>query len=261
MKKWLNWIALVVVFSIACGFLANWQFSRRETKVASIALVKENYNSTPVALNDLVGDDSVALPEMTWRTVTIAGRYLPESLLLVRNRPNEGQPGFEELVPFQSDGFGVIFVSRGWLPSGQAQDQPDLVPVPSGEPTTITARILAAEPRLSRGAPKGQIASINVELASKLTGIDARVSNAYFRLVSENPNVGGAIKRMPAPSIEEGNNLSYAFQWILFALMAALALFWRIRRDNQLERGITPKKRVRHSDLDAAFEDASTKAK
>jgi cytochrome oxidase assembly protein ShyY1 len=261
LKKWLNWIALVVVFSIACGFLANWQFSRRESKLASIALVKENYNAIPVELNTLLENGSVPLPKMTWRTVRISGHYLPESLLLVRNRPNEGQPGFEELVPFQSDQLGVLFVSRGWLPSGQAQDQPDSVPVPSREDTIITARILAAEPLLNRGAPDGQIASINVSLALELTGLNSQVNNSYFRLVAESPAVGEGIKPMHAPSIEEGNNLSYAFQWILFALMAALALIWRIRRDNQLDRGIVPKRRIRHSDLDAAYEDASTKAK
>lgn len=261
MKKWLNWIALVVVFSIACGFLANWQLSRRETKLASIALVRENYNSTPVELSTLLENGSVSIPEMTWRTVTISGHYLPENLLLVRNRPNEGQPGFEELVPFESDVLGVFFVSRGWLPSGQAQDQPDIIPLPNKEHTTITARILAAEHILNRGAPKGQIASINVALASQLTGLKVEISNSYFRLVAESPVVGESIKPMPTPSLEEGNNLSYAFQWILFALMAALALIWRIRRDNQIDKGITPKKRIRHSDLDAAFEDASTKEK
>ncbi|MEY2946460.1 MAG: hypothetical protein RL243_1244, partial [Actinomycetota bacterium] len=28
-KRWIRWIAVAVVFAIACGFLANWQWNRR----------------------------------------------------------------------------------------------------------------------------------------------------------------------------------------------------------------------------------------
>ena len=66
---------------------------------------------------------------------------------------------------------------------------------------------------------------------------------------------------MPTPSVEEGNNLSYAVQWVLFALMAAAALIWRIRRDSAIESGSLKQRRKRQSDLDAAAEDEATKAK
>jgi cytochrome oxidase assembly protein ShyY1 len=66
---------------------------------------------------------------------------------------------------------------------------------------------------------------------------------------------------MPTPSVEEGNNLSYAVQWVLFALMAAAALIWRIRRDSAIESGSLKRGRKKQSDLDAAAEDEATKAK
>lgn len=261
MKKWLNWLALVIVFSIACGFLANWQFSRRETKLNSIELVKKNYNAAAVTLPELLTDGKIDMPANTWRTVQISGSYLPESFLLVRNRPNDGQPGFEELVPFMSETLGVIFISRGWLPSGSQNDYPDDVPLPTSSRTSILARIVASEPILNRSAPKGQIATINVKLANQLTGLNSSFDTAYLRLISETPSVGRIPKTMPSPSIEEGNNLSYALQWILFALMAVLALIWRIKKDRELELGSPQKARVRRSDLDEAFEDETTRAK
>lgn len=261
MKKWLNWITLVVIFSITCGFLANWQLSRRETKLASISLVKTNYAADPIQLSKIIDGSKLPLPEKTWRPVEVSGHYLPDGLLLVRNRPNDGQPGFEELVPFATTEFGIIYVSRGWLPSGSKQDYPDDVPVPSSEPTTIVGRLMLAEPVLSRTAPRGQIATVNPHLADQINVLDSRFENGYLRLVSESPLVGVKLKPMPSPGIEEGNNLSYALQWVLFALMSAMALIWRIRRDSQLSRGILPKSRIRHSDLDAAFEDETTKVK
>lgn len=261
MKKWLNWIALVVIFAVACGFLANWQFARREAKLASIALVKQNYNGAAVPLSDLSKGSKFLLPKMTWRTASITGRYLPEQLLLVRNRPNDGQPGFEELVPFLSNNGDLVYVSRGWIPNGSSQDYPDDLPIPNTSETTIQARLLAQEPILNRSAPNGQIATINVQLANKQTGLISSYTNGYLRLISETPSVGPGLKPMPAPVTEEGNNLSYAFQWILFGLMAAIALLWRIRKDEQQAKGIVAKVKVRRSDLDAKYEDETTKVK
>jgi cytochrome oxidase assembly protein ShyY1 len=261
MRKWLNWISLVVVFTVACGFLANWQFQRRESRVASIALVKQNYNETAVDLETLVLTDSLPLPAATWRTVRVVGHYLPDSFVLVRNRPNDGQPGFEQLVPFECEDGNVIYITRGWLSNGSTQDYPDDVPLPSSETVTVLARIIPQEPILDRGAPKGQIASINIKLADTATTLKSRFDNGYFRLVSEQPSQGKALKPMPAPTIEEGNNLSYAFQWILFALMATIALIWRIRLDSIEAKGIPTRKRMKRSDLDAAFEDETTTGK
>lgn len=261
LKKWLNWMALVVVFSIACGFLANWQLSRRETRLASIELIRENYALPPASLLSLIGNKGFALPEATWKSVELKGFYLKDSQLLVRNRPNNGLPGFEQIVPFQTDQGQIIFISRGWLPTGAKQDSPDLVPnVPAGE-LEIVGRLIPSEPELDRGAPIGQIATINIDLANQITKLDA-ISNGYLRVASESSKVPVGLKPMPTPSIEEGNNLSYALQWLLFAIMAVLALIWRIRRDQQLASGaanaVTKKSLSR---IDEELEDSVTRAK
>jgi hypothetical protein len=36
--------------------------------------------------------------------------------------------------------------------------------------------------------------------------------------------------------LDEGNHLSYAVQWILFALMGFYALFWAIRQEREYRR-------------------------
>jgi cytochrome oxidase assembly protein ShyY1 len=260
-RKWLNWVALVVVFSIACGFLASWQFSRRETRLASIELVEENYSQPPTSLAQVLGSQGFAVPEASWRSVSLRGEYLSDLSLLVRNRPNNGQPGFEQIIPFQTHDGRVVFISRGWLPTGSRQDSPDFVPkAPSGD-LEIVGRLIASEPKFDRGAPTGQIASINVDLANQITKLNA-IPNGYLRLVSESSKVPTGLKPMPTPSIDEGNNLSYALQWMLFAVMAVLALVWRIRRDRQLASGTksTLGKKSR-AKLDEELEDSVTRAK
>ncbi|MEY4276323.1 MAG: hypothetical protein RIS26_786 [Actinomycetota bacterium] len=261
MKKWLNWIALVVVFSVACGFLANWQFTRRETKLAAIALVRENYQAAPTPISELLRDSSMDASTQQWRPIRLAGNYLPERSLLVRNRPNNGQVGFEQLVPFQANGFGIVYISRGWVPTGQFQDKPDQNPLPTASTTTVIARLVGEEPRLDRTAPKGEIATINIDLANSLTGLHSELENGYLRLSSESPMQSTSLKPMPAPSVEEGNNLSYAVQWIIFAVMATFALIWRIRRDFQLANGTLKAKRKTQAQIDAETEDLLTTAK
>ena len=63
---------------------------------------------------------------------------------------------------------------------------------------------------------------------------------------------GEAGKALPKPQLDEGNHLSYALQWILFAIMAAAALVWAIRKELQARAGIV---RVVKKDRDADYED------
>jgi len=260
MRRWLSWTALVLVFSVACGFLANWQFNRREARVQSIELVKSNYSREPIALEDSLRAGRFDLPNYTWRPILIQGSYLSSKLLLVRNRPNNGQPGFEQLVPFRTVDGETVFVSRGWLPTGEVQDSPDTNPPPIEGLVEIKARILKAEPRLERTAPAGQLASINIELANENLQTFA-IENGYLRLDSENGKPPFGLKKMPSPSIDEGNNLSYALQWILFALMASFALVWRIRKDRALATGQTQTKKTSRTQIDEEIEDSITTAR
>jgi hypothetical protein len=67
---------------------------------------------------------------------------------------------------------------------------------------------------------------------------------------------------MPKPSLNEGNHLSYAIQWIIFGLMAFGAFIWAYRNDRRLlaeQRGEIPKRTRRQgqAERDAEFEDAN----
>lgn len=249
----------MVLFSIACGFLANWQFSRREIRLAAMALVEQNYSQPPSELQTLLVDGDFQLPQSTWRQVILVGTYDLSKELLVRNRPNNGQPGFEQLVPFLENSGLTIWVSRGWLPTGRMQDSPDDNPLPPQGKITLVGHLLPSEQELARGAPQGQIATINVKLANLTLASGASDLSGYLRLVSETPVASQQLVQMPKPTLDEGNNLSYAIQWIVFALMSAFALFWRIRRDRELEPKL--RKKPSRSQLDNAAEDGFTTKK
>ncbi len=129
-RRWLGYLALVIVFAIACVLLANWQLARRAEATARIQLVETNWAAEPVPIEEVLPDLDAFDPPTEWLPVELHGRYLPEQQLLARGRPLGGNPGFEVLVPLQLDDGSVFIVDRGWVPVGNNQDSPDAVPAP-----------------------------------------------------------------------------------------------------------------------------------
>ena len=206
-RRWAPWFALVVLFSIATSLLSWWQFTRREERVERINQVQANYDQTVVPYSSLDFENDIAALE--WRPVKVAGRYLPESAVVVRNRPLSGRAGFLQLIPFQLEDGRILAVERGWIPAGNPITTPATNPLPDNQVRELVLRIRAAEPSLGRGSVPGQLASIT---PSELSGLDPAVliTSHYGRLVSETPSSNQLPMAMPKPSLDEGNHLSYA---------------------------------------------------
>lgn len=261
-RRWLPWLALVILFSIATSLLSWWQFSRREERVEKINQVIQNYDLPPVSIGEISWVYSNGLAIEEWRPVNLKGSYLEDSVTLVRNRPLNGQAGFLQLIPFRLDNGTILIVERGWLPTGSGKDTPDFNPLPNNESKELVVRLRAGEKDLGRAEVPGQIASIDlVELASRFSNAGEVETRFYGRLVSENPASAELPFLMPKPSLSEGNHLSYALQWIIFGIMAFAAFIWAYRNERriQLEEAgiIAPKTRRRtQSDIDAAIEDS-----
>ena len=253
---------MVVLFSIATSLLSWWQFTRREERVERIDQVVANYDKTPVPYESLSWNlNDNGLTDAEWTPVTVSGSYLPDEAVIVRNRPLSGQAGFLQLVPLLLDSGDILMIERGWIQAGSDITAPSSNPLPSGARHELVVRLRAPEPDLGRPSVPGQLASINpAELSALLSPFGSVISDRYGRLVSESPGYAEAPFAMPMPSLNEGNHLSYALQWILFGLMAFAALFWAFRNDRRIrleEQGLLePKVRKKTlSDLDNEFED------
>ncbi len=263
--RWSGYIAFAVVFAIACGFLANWQFTRNADREHQLALVAANYDTAAAPVDDVLpaGDDFD--PDSQWRQVILVGRYLADEQLLVRNRPHGGTSAFEVLVPFQTTSGRVMLVDRGWVPPGADQPEPDEIPAPPGGEVTAVVRLMPGEPlpRSGRGAPEGQVPTIHLPLvADTVASGSAMVTDAYGVMVSEDPAVTPVPQPLAAPSEDPGPHLSYAIQWILFAIMGFVFIWYMIRTERKHRREdaatdgpVTPTQR-RRRDRDMQEEDA-----
>lgn len=267
--RWRRSLALAVAFAIGCGLLSWWQFSRRADTVAANAVIVANTAAAPVPLDALVPGLTSYRPALRWRTVEVEGTYLPQDELLVRNRVNPGgDPGFEVLTPFRLADGRVFVLDRGWVSIGTKQDRPDFVPpAPSGT-VTVAAWLQGDEgPLAGRTAPAGQIPSVDLQAVADQLGVPTW-TGAYGQVRSESPAAEVTPQRIePRPAdtgVDEGTHLSYAIQWILFALLGFGALGWSIRRDlldagdevvtAAEERAIA--RRARRAPSDEAVEDA-----
>jgi len=228
---WARYFALAVVFALVCVGLCLWQLDRRDTALAELERIDNNYSADPVALDEVLPElDSFELSQK-WAPVTMTGTYLSDDELLVRNRPYNSGPGFEVLTPLLLADGSVFVVDRGGLPTGREQDAPDVIPAaPTGE-VTVTARLKPGEPTLpGRSAPEGQIATIQLDDIAAM--LDAPTyTGAYGLLMTEDPAPADRPLAATKPARDEGPHLSYAFQWLVFALFGFFGVGYGLRQE------------------------------
>ena len=254
-STWLGWLTLVFVFTTACVFLSKWQFDRQAEVVETNSRIAASYAAEPRALEEILAIDQTWNSALEFRSVLVSGQYIPDQSYLVRNRPYNAYPGFLQLVAFQTDGGSVIWVERGWLPTGSKSDSPDEVPAVDSTHRQLTLRLRPSEPALDRTAPPGQLSSINLESASSELVETDIFTQAYGRLISEYPELPTG-QKIGKPELSEGNHLSYAMQWILFGLMAIGAVLWTISQERRRKQGLPPRRlKMLNRDKDAEVED------
>lgn len=264
-RRWLGYLAFVVVFAIACVLLSMWQFARREEARAEVIRVEQNWDAPPVPLVELMPDPDLFDPDDKYRSIELTGTYLAEDQLLVRGRPRSGQVGFEVLVPLLLEDGSVFIVDRGWVAGGDGQDAPDAVPAPPAGTVTVVARVKAGEPVIpGRTAPVGQVATINLPQIAGLVD-HPTVTGAYGLLATEDPAATVPLAPAIRPEPDEGPHLSYALQWIAFGVMGFVGLAWAVRHEYRLrneddpavrERAARREARAKRRPSDADVEDA-----
>jgi len=244
-RRWAGYLAVAVVFAIVCVGLCLWQLDRRDTALEELARIDNNYSADPLPLTEVLTDRESFSIDQKWTPVIMTGTYLSENELLVRNRPYNSGPGFEVLTPLQLADGSVFIVDRGGLPTGRAQDAPDVVPAaPTGE-VTVTARLKAGEPTLpGRSAPAGQIATVQLDDIAEMLD-EPTYTGAYGLMVTEDPAPADRPLAAAKPARDEGPHLSYAFQWLVFALFGFFGLGYALRQEYRRVNEDDPDEMVR----------------
>jgi cytochrome oxidase assembly protein ShyY1 len=109
---------------------------------------------------------------------------------------------------------------------------------------TAVVRLKHAEPELQRGAPEGQLASIDLAAYSAQLGYPL-LTGAYGQLASETPPAAEMPLAFPKPSTEEGTHLSYSLQWFAFGVLMFVGF------------GYAARQQARNAAIDAEDDDGS----
>ncbi|WP_455834440.1 SURF1 family cytochrome oxidase biogenesis protein [Pseudarthrobacter siccitolerans] len=244
-SKWLGYLLLAAIFASACVFLGRWQMDRRAETLAEINRVVTNYSAAPVPFADVRDEFDQLDPASEWTQVELKGSYLVDGQRIVRNRPLNGQPGYEVVVPFRLTTGETVVIDRGWLPIGNKNPgSPDSVPAPPPGEVTAVVRLKHPEPELQRGAPEGQLASIDLAAYSAQLGYPL-LTGAYGQLASETPPAAEMPMAFPKPSTEEGTHLSYSLQWFAFGVLMFVGF------------GYAARQQARNAAIDAEDDDES----
>lgn len=231
--RWAGYLALVVVFAIACSALGTWQFNRRAEALAEVARIDANYDADPIPVAEALPDPEGFDIDQRWQVVALSGEYLHDEEVVVRNRPGAGSTGFEVLTPMRLDDGMVFVVDRGWIPQDSEGRPSEVPPAPEGR-VEVTARLKAGEQQIAGRTSSGtEFATIDLDELAERVGEPA-YTGAYGILVQSGADATEPPLALPRPVRDEGPHLSYALQWFVFALMGFVALGWFANQERKL---------------------------
>ena len=221
-KRWISFTVLVIAVIIAFGFLSWWQLSRAEAKREERVALEQASFESPAALP--IAKQLATAAE--WTRFTTIGTFDNSSQVVVRKRPLNGTNGYWVMTLFTDRSGQNVWVNRGWFSaSGAATTMPEIAAALPGEQSITGAWRWYEDAQKSdlQGLPIGMIPSPGIAVLP----ISAD-SPGYLQLTS--PSQPG-LTMVPAPEIDEVQNISYAVQWLIFALVAIVGWFIFLRRE------------------------------
>lgn len=230
--RWLGYYALIIVFSIACVFLGNWQFERRAEARAEIDRIDANYDAVPVEISEALPTfESFDLDANKWQQVTLTGNYVGDPYL-ARNRAGAQSVGSLLIHPLQLPDGSIFFVDRGWVDVNAADGVPDTLPMPQAGPVEVTVRLRQSETQLDGRSNQGRtLGSLDLNVLSEEFAQPV-YTGAYGQVVTETPR--GDTGELPSrPERDEGPHLSYALQWYVFILIAIIGAGYAARLEHR----------------------------
>jgi cytochrome oxidase assembly protein ShyY1 len=227
-RRWQGFTALVIVSIMGFGLLSWWQWSRAEERRADRIAIEVSI-SDPQQLSRAIDADDL----VSFAPVAVSGTFRNEYSVLVRKRPLEGSNGLWVMTPFQTTDGSQIWLLRGWTPAASSATGVIEVPDAPGGVVNITAAIRTPEGTDPvSGLPQGQVPGIDPKV---LPDTGSTTAQNFLHLMKTSAPEENLLS-VPLPEVDEGQNISYAIQWILFALVAAVGWFYFLRREAKEDR-------------------------
>lgn len=247
-----RWIlALILAMAIASVFvlLSQWQFSRSQDAAPPPPSTTERVQP----LEEVFRPGVPMMATVADQIVSMEGRFLPDTRVLVQTRLQDDSEGFWIVSAFEVEGgtgeareageagpAAVIPVVHGWIPDAASAGT---VQELTG-PATVEGRLLPTEAPVAQRPVPGQVPTLSV--AELINIWDVPASYSGF-VVSSSTAIDGVVRSPQAPleavAVDPQPqetplnwlNIFYAVEWFVFAGFAFF-LWWRLVADDHRRR-------------------------
>ena len=225
--KWIGFHLLVVAGIVVMVNLGFWQLRRLDQRRDFNARVEARGELPPEPLDDVLASGPPDAIE--WRTVTVTGRYLGDEQFLVVNRSQGGRAGENVATPLDLGDGRTLIVNRGFVPLSV-----DVPPAPDGV-VDVVGRIRQSQTRRTgqlSDPTEGDLTEVQrLDIPRLEQQLPGDVVPVYVDLLtSDPPEAAGLPGPVVRPPLGEGPHLSYAVQWFIFSVCAAVGWVLAVRR-------------------------------
>jgi surfeit locus 1 family protein len=244
-RRWW-WTTLLVL--LALGVLVRlgfWQLDRREQRLAYNAQIRQQLAQPPLVLNE---DESLmAAPAEAWnelknRQVTVQGAYdLSRQMALTFQNLNS-TPGFHFITPLVIDGIAdptdgrprAVLIDRGWVPIAEQPSEFWSRYDVTG-PLAVTGYIKSSQTlpgAMDESEAGWQPEWYRVDIPKIQAQMPYHLLPVYLQQAPGEAEDTLPPYRMALDAgLSEGNHLSYAIQWFIFATILLVGYVYFVGRN------------------------------
>lgn len=230
--KWIAFHVVCLAGVVGMLMLSQWQFHRLSERRDFNAEVRARTNEPVVDLSTIANPDPT---ELQWRPVGVKGTYLTDEQVLIVNRSQQGRAGSNVVTPMRLDDGRVVLVIRGFIGLDQNPPAP-----PTGT-VRVVGTVRAGEQRRtgqSADSPGELTEFLRLDIDRIAEQTDGEVMPVAVAVEASDPVDDASLTPLTLPELSEGPHLSYAIQWIIFAV--AVLVGWVLAVRVSLRRRRTP---------------------
>jgi surfeit locus 1 family protein len=230
------WIASLLILTAVFVGLGVWQIKRLHWKLDLIARVETRVHAPPIPAPGPNLWNSINAADDEYRRVEATGLFLNDDEAEVYAVTELG-PGYWVMTPLKATNDTIIFVNRGFVPTGRRNRTTRVEGNPTGQ-VTVTGLLRLSEPRgtlLRSNVPADERwYSRDVSAIARSRGL-ANVA-PYFIDADATANPGGLPVGGLTQIVFPNSHLIYAVTWFAMAAMAFGMTVYLIRTEGRRGR-------------------------
>jgi cytochrome oxidase assembly protein ShyY1 len=219
-RRWLLFLAVVLLLAYACLLLGRWQWHRLESKKTNNAIIRANEDAPPVPVGQVLRAGRNPDSTQQYAVVSATGTYDVGKTVIIRYQTDDhGQSGVDVVVPLVTADGTALLVDRGWVATtNQGLTDPSQVPAPPPGTVTVTGSVRRNADGASARVVDASARAISSTEIQPAIGVP--VYGGFVDLKTETPAPTTPLEPAGLPDLSNGPHFFYALQWWFFGLLA-----------------------------------------